>query len=56
MYIFGGLGNNFKALNRLYCLNLVTNEWSQLNDHLTPNPRCWYTLIAMNHHIYIFGG
>lgn len=57
LFVFGGETNNYSHLNDLWCLNLITREWKELNPNGTiPNARRYATLTLYENSLYLLFG
>lgn len=57
IYIFGGIYNNEKISNDLWCFDALTNKWSQLpTTGNVPLPVNEHSSCIINDKLYIYGG
>jgi len=59
MYVFGGQENDNKKLNDLWCFDLQSGSWSQVDQSgadYKPTPRSGHSTIVYGDKMYIFGG
>lgn len=57
IYIFGGIYNNEKISNDLWCFDALTNKWSQLpTTGSVPLPVNEHSSCVINDKLYIYGG
>jgi N-acetylneuraminic acid mutarotase len=59
MYIFGGQEDDNKKLNDLWCFDMQTNQWGQVDqsgNSYKPTPRSGHSTVVYGDKMYIFGG
>lgn len=59
MYVFGGQEDDNKKLNDMWCYDLQTNAWSQVDQsgcEYKPTPRSGHSTVVYGDKMYIFGG
>lgn len=57
IYVFGGVYNNEKVSNDLWCFDTVANKWLQVDTlGTTPLPVNEHSAVIANDHMYIYGG
>lgn len=57
IYVFGGVYNNEKVSNDLWCFDTVANKWLQLTTTgLAPLPVNEHSAVIANDRLYLYGG
>jgi hypothetical protein len=59
MYVFGGQEDDNKKLNDMWCFDLQTCQWSQVDQsscEYKPTPRSGHSSVVYGDKMYIFGG
>lgn len=57
IYVFGGVYNNEKVSNDLWCYDTLINKWLQVDTTgSTPLPVNEHSAVIANDHMYIYGG
>lgn len=57
IYVFGGVYNNEKVSNDLWCYDTITNRWLQLSTTgLAPLPVNEHSAVIANDRLYLYGG